>query len=316
MMFAQPSLADLRPVDPVVTGLSIATRPENFVWDQIAPVMEVAEPTGTIPIYTSGPWFRRQEGAERAPEGTYLPVGYGTTTTTYRTAEYGFEKILGDVIRAGNQFPEDQEDVAAQFIANLINLELEKLAAATFFVTGAWNSEATLAGTDQWSDYDASEPMLKADDARRTIRRQTGVNPNILALGAETFDDLSKHPLVLDRYKYTQPGIITPQLLAPLFGVDEVIVGDAPEETTAEGGAGTRADIWTDNALFAVVNQPGSMVRAGGFMIMWNEKGNIPWVIESYRNEERRSNVTRGFTHADPVVVSNVHGYLFLNTAA
>lgn len=314
--FAQPGLADLRPVDPVVVGLSIAMRPENYIWDQVAPVMEVTEQSGTIPIYTAGFWFRRQEGAERAPEGPYLQVGYGTSTTTYETHEYGFEKPLGDVIRAGSQFPDDQEEVAAQFITNLINLEMEKLAAETFFVTGAWANEATLATTDQWSDYDASEPVLKADDAKRAIRRAVGVNPNVLVLGAETFDDLVKHPLILDRFKYTTPGVITAEMLAPLFGVETVVVGDAPEETTAEGGAGTRADIWGDSALFCVVNKPGLMVRAGAFTVMWNEKGNIPWLIETYRREEKRSLVTRGFTHADPKIVSTAHGYLFLDTAA
>ncbi len=316
MRFAEPTLTDLRPVDPVVSNLSIATRNEAFYWDQLAPVMEVGEKSGTIPIYTSGFWFRRQQGAERAAEAPYLRVGYGTTSTTYDTIEYGFEKLLGDPIVAGSQFPDNQEQVAADFIANLIQLEMEKLASAEFFVTGKWNSETTLTSTDQWSDQDASDPVSDINTGRRTIRREVGVNPNLLALGSLAYEQLQEHPLLQDKFKYTTPGPLNESQIAEALGVDEIIVMDSVEETTVQGGAGTRADIWTDNALLLVRNQPGLMVRNGGYMVMWNEKGNIPWSIDTYREEPRRSNVTRGFTHADPKVVSSVHGYLILDVAA
>ena len=315
-MFAQPTLADLRPVSPVTQNLSIASRNENFLWDKIAPVAEVSEKSGTVPIYSAGFWFRRQEGAERAPEGPYLRVGYGTTTTTYDAIEYGFEKLLGDPVVAGSQFPDAQEEVAAAFITNLIQLELEKRVAAATFVTSVWGTETTLSGTDQWSDLSSSDPVADAQVARRTVRRATGGEPNQLFIGALAWEKLSEHPLILDKYKHTQMAIMTPELVAPLMGVDEIIVGDSVEETTAEGGAGTTSDIWTDNALFSVSNRPGLMVAAGAFTFMWNERSNIPWAMETYRDESRRSMVTRGFTHADPKIVSSAHGYLILDTVA
>ena len=316
MQFASPTLKDLRPVNPVVTNLSIAMRNENFFWDQIAPVMEVTEKSGTIPIYTAGFWFRRQQGAERAADAPYLRVGYGASTTTYDTIEYGFEKLLGDPIVAGSQFPDDQEEVAAEFIANLIQLEMEKLVAAEFFVASKWNTDNTLSGTSQWSDQDASDPIADMQTAKRTIRREVGSNPNLLAVGALAWEKLQEHPLLIDKYKHTSPGPLNQAQVADALGIDEIVVMDSVEETTAQGGAGTRADIWTDNALVLVRNQPGLMVKNGGYMVMWNEKGNIPWSIDTYREEKTRGNVTRGFTHADPKIVSSVHGYLFIDTVA
>jgi hypothetical protein len=49
---------------------------------------------------------------------------------------------------------------------------------------------------------------------------------------------------------------------------------------------------------------------------MWDERGNIPWAIEDYRDEKQRSDVTRVFTHRTPVVVSSQHGYLLIDLAA
>ena len=314
--FAQPSLADLRPVDPVTTGLSIASRNTDYAWDKLAPVMEVAEKSGTIPIYTASYWFRRQEGAERAAEGPYNRVGYGTSTTTYDCVEIGFEKPIGDVVRAGSQFPDDQEEVAAQFLANLIQLELEKRVAAAMFVTGVWGTSTTLTLTDQWSDFDASDPIAKADTAKTTIRRATGAEPNLMFVGALAWEKLKEHPLVLDKYKYTQKGIMTEDMVAAVLGVDELVVGKSVEETGAEGASSSTADIWTDNALFLVANKPGLMVSAGGFTVMWNERGNIPWAVESYRDDTIRSNITRAFTHVDPQIVSSSHGYIYLDCVA
>ena len=315
-MFALPTLADLRPVNPVTQNLSIADRNEAFVWDRLAPVVEVSEKSGTVPIYSRAYWARRQQGLERAPDGPYQEIGYGVDTTTYDCIEYGAEIPLGDVTRAGSQFPDDQEVVQSLYVVNTLQIELEKLVAAVMFVTGAWTSESTLAGVTQWSDYDASDPIAAAKTAVRTIRLATGVKPNLLFIGSQAWDSLKDHPLVTDRYKYTTPGVITPQLVAPLLDIEEIVVGETPEETGAEGAASSTADIWTDNALFAVMNKPGLMVPAGGFTFMWNEKGNIPWAVDTYRNEGRRSLMTRAFTHAVPKVVSKIHGYLYLDCVA
>ncbi len=316
MMFAQPTLNDLRPVNPVVQGLSIASRNMEFLWDKLAPVMEVSEKSGTIPTYTAGYWFRRQEGAERAPEGAYMRVGYGVSSDTFDCVEIGFEKLLGDPVRAGSQFPDDQEEVAAMFIANLIQLELEKRVAAAMFITSVWATNPTLTGTNQWTDKDVSDPIADIDTGKRTIRRATGVTPNRLFIGALTWEALKEHPLLIDKFKYTNVGILAPSDVAKVFDIEEIVVGDSVEETTLEGGAGTTADIWTDNALLTVSNAPGLMIAAGGFTVMWNEKGNIPWLIDTYREEGRRSNVTRGFTHVEPKIVSTAHGYIILDTNA
>ena len=93
----------------------------------------------------------------------------------------------------------------------------------------------------------------------------------------------------MDKYKHTQTGILTEELVAAALGVPELVVGDSIENTADEGQVYVGADIWTDNALFQVVNTPALQVAASAYTVMWNEKGNIPWAVESYREEGRRS---------------------------
>jgi len=315
-----PTIKDVRVVDPVLTDLSIGFKNKRFLWDQIAPIAKRDQQSGTFFIYTRDYWFRRLAGAMRAPGGPYTRVGYGVSTSTYSTKERGFEKPLDDSIRNASQTPEDVAVTDTKFLTNLLELELEKDVAAGMFVTSVWGTTTTLTGTNQWSDFDNSDPIANADTAKRTIRRNTGAEPNILFVGALAWEKLKEHPLILDKYKHTQKGIMTPELVAAVLGVESLVVGDSIENTAAEKTPGTAsftgADIWTDNALFLVRNNPTLEVATGAFTFIWDEVGNVPWAVQKYRDENVRSDVTRVFTHYDPKIVSSQHGYIYLDCVA
>lgn len=314
--FALPTANDVRPVDPVLTNLSIGFKNDRFLWDQIAPSSEVALRAGTFFLYDRAYWMRRHEGAKRAEDGRYTRVGYGVSTDTYETIERGFEKLLDDPTEASSQTPDDLQRKDVEFLTNLIQLELEKDVAAGCFVTGVWGTSTTLSGTDQWSDYDSSDPITDANTAIRAIMRNTGTKPNMLFIGASSWDKLREHPLLLDKYKHTQVGVMTEALVAGALGIDELVVGDSVENTAGENVTYSGGDIWTDNALFAVKNAPGLSIAAGALTFIWNEAGNVPWAVQNYRSEEVRGNVTRVFTHYVPKIVSSQHGYIYLDTVA
>jgi hypothetical protein len=238
------------------------------------------------------------------------------TTGTYETVEIGFEKVLGDPTRAASQTPEDLLTLDAQFLANQIQMEIEKRVATTLFVTGVWGTSNTLVGVDQWSDFQNSDPIANAQTAIRTIQRNTGAKPNVLFLGRLGWEKLSEHPLLLDKYKHTQVGILTPQLVAAAMGIQEIVVGESVENTAAEGASFVGADIWTDNGLFVVSNNQSLGVANGAYTMFWNERGNVPWAMETYRDDTIRAEVSRVFTHLAVELTSAQHGYMFLDLAA
>lgn len=316
---AQPTVTDVRPVNPVLTDLSIGFKNEAFFWDQIAPVKEVREASGTYFIYTRDFWMRRGAGADgalRAAEGAYTRVGYGVSTDTYTSAEIGFEKLLGEVTRAKSQTPEDLQRTDIEFLTNLIQLELEKRVAAEAFVSGKWGTDRTLSGTDQWSDFSNSDPIADVQTAANAIRRNTGAMTLEGFIGIAAWQKLAEHPLVLDKYKHTQRGVMTPELVAPVLNLSRLVVGAAAENTAAEGQTYVGADIWTDNLLVKAAATPGLKSPLGAATLIWNERGNVPWAVEDYDWRPNRSTVSRVFTHQVPKITSSQHGYLLLDIAA
>jgi hypothetical protein len=73
---------------------------------------------------------------------------------------------------------------------------------------------------------------------------------------------------ILDRVKYSERGIVTEDLLAALFGVKEVMVAGAINNTALEGATANYARVFdAESALLAYVpDNPGLMVPAAGMM--------------------------------------------------
>ncbi|MDD4984181.1 MAG: major capsid protein [Dehalococcoidales bacterium] len=315
-----PTQKDVRLVNPVLTNLSLGYRNERFLWSKLAPELKVDQQTGTIPILTKDYWFRRAATAARAQDGGYVRVGYGIESDTYGCKEIGFEKLIDDPTRKASQFPESLDIVDTRFLTNLMELELEKLVAAACFVTSVWGTSTTLTSTDQWSDFDGSDPITKIDTATLTIKRNTGRKANTIFIGNSAWLKLKEHPLIIDKYKYTQRGIMTPELVAAVLDVQEIVVGDSVENTAAEKVPGTASftgsDIWTDNCLIFLKEPAGQGVANGAATIMWDEAGNVPWAVQSYRDEKVRGDVNRIFTHQSVKILSTQSGYIYLDCIA
>ncbi len=315
-----PTGNDVALVSPVLTNLSIGFRNPNFFWSKLAPPLGVDLNVGTFPIFTRDYWFRRATTAQRASSGGYQRLGYGIASSTYSTREYGFEKVLSDPTRKSSQTPQDLQVVDTEFLTQMFELELEKQVAAAAFVTSVWGTSNTLTGTDQWSDFDGSDPINDAEVAKRTVRRNTGAKVNMLFIGALGWEKLKEHPLIIDKYKHTQVGVMTEALVAAVLGIDEIVVGESIENTAIEKAPGTAsftgADIWTDNAVWLAQETPGIDKPVGAITFMWDEIGNVPWAIQSYRDETVRSEVTRILSHWDIKIVSSQHGYMHLDLVA
>ncbi len=312
-----PTMNDVRPVNPVMTQLSLGFKNPAYFWDFLAPPVKVDEQSGTYFTWTRDYWFRREAGAIRAPSGQYTRLGVGVSTATYSAFERGFEEVVHDPVREASQTPEALDAVAVQHLTEMIQIELEKQVAAATFVTGVWGTSTTLAGGDQWSDFANSDPIADADLAKRTIRRNTGAEPDSLAIGALPWEVLKEHPLILDKYKHTQTGIMTESLVAAALGIADLRVMKSVENTAAEGATFVGADIWTDSAVFFKrTPTPGLMVPNGAYTFIWDEKGNFPWAVDGYREEAIRADVHRVFTHPVVAITAAQYGYMLLDTNA
>ncbi|HEU4751465.1 MAG TPA: hypothetical protein VFU47_00055, partial [Armatimonadota bacterium] len=82
---------------------------------------------------------------------------------------------------------------------------------------------------------------------------------NTLEMGYQVFEALALHPDLLDRCKYTgtgeRPAMVTAQMMAALFMVDQVLVGSAVSNTAEEGQTASLSFVWGKHAWIGYVSE-------------------------------------------------------------
>jgi hypothetical protein len=229
-----PSQADLH-VNAPLTNVSIAylQSASTYIADKVFPKVPVQKQSDLYWKYSKSDW-RRTDVKRRAP-GTETPgSGWNMNTDSYFAHVYGIHKDIDDQLRsnADSNFNLDRD--ATEFITNQLLLQRDIDWNAKYFTTGVWATDKT-GGTDfvKWSDA-GSDPISDVADIVVNFRKLTGFKPNICVMGADVMKALKQHPDIIDRIKYTQKGIVSEDLIATLFDVDEMYTSYA----TAVGANG------------------------------------------------------------------------------
>lgn len=329
----QPSVNDVH-IDAILTNISVAyiQNTANFIADQVFPTVPVDKKSNLYFKYTKDDWFR-DEAQRRADSTASAGSGYGLSTDTYSADVYAFHKDIGDQTRANSDNPLNPDMEATQFVTQRLLLRREVQWASDYFAPGVWTGgdvagNASPNGTTTtafWDDYIAaptsytSNPIEQVDYAKAQVLSTTGYEPNTFVLGYKVFQALKNHPLLVDRYKYTQAGaIITTDLLAALFGVDRVLVAKAVVNTGAEGANSNAADygFTTGNSalLCYTAPNPGLLTPSAGYTFMWTGiSGGLGTTVgvSRFRMEELKSDRVEGEIAFDNKVVAADLGYFW-----
>lgn len=291
-------------VDKPLTNLSIAYRNDEYIWDRIFPVVKVNKESDKYYVFTQGDWFR-DEARVRAPGDPVALTGYTLSTDSYACEEYAVGTKLPDrIVQNADQPPLRLRMEKAELVTQRVHLKLERQLASEIWTTGVWGTDNTSA-TD-W-DNASSTPTTDVQTAIDTIALATGKIPNTLVLGYEVWSALKFNSDITDLIKYTQRGVATPQLLAQIWDLDNVIIGRAIYNTSKEGQTPSYSPVWGDNALVCyVAPNPGRMTPSAGYTFM----ARAPQ-IGRYYDEETESEIIRCSVILDFVVTGSGLGYFF-----
>jgi hypothetical protein len=239
-------------VDPALSNVSIKYTNDIFIADTLLPMLKVAKQTGKYYVYDKS--NLRIDTTDRAAGAPANEIDFGVSPSgVFATTDHALKGFVSDEVQ-------DQADAAlnplvdeVETITEKMLLDREQNAATLLFNTSNITNNTTLSGTSQWSDYDNSDPIGDIRTARISVHQNTFKLPNTLVLGKQVYDILIDHPAIIDRIKYSELGIATPELLARIFQVDKVIVGYAGSNTAKEGQTDSLGYIWGKYALVAYI---------------------------------------------------------------
>jgi len=304
-------------VSPLLTNISLAYRNEEYIAEKILPIVPVIKDTAQIATY--GMDNLRIEESLRAQ-------GSGANEVNH-TLSLGAHYILQD--HALKEFvtkeEEDNADKpitpridATENLTDRMQVIKEKELADSMANTGVVTQNVTLSGTDQWSDFDNSDPFADIKLAMETVRTGSGMLPNTFVMSYAVMMTLITHPAFLDRLPnvavITADGVMQALRLA-FPNIKNIYVGSALYNSGKEGGTSALADIWGKHFwVMYVSDKPRLKSRSFGFT--YQAPGQNRQVKVLAYDEDKEGRFVRVNDKYDQKLVDNTCAYLIKNCIA
>ena len=269
---AQPTPSAVH-VDRTLTNMSVAVMSEEgFIADAVFPTIPVNKQSDLYRTYDRGS-FQRDEMNKRAPGAESSTIGYSTSTTPYYADVYSLAVDIDEQTEENADEEVDLDLEATMLLAQAARINRDRNWASTFFGASIWTGEETLSGTDQFSDYTNSDPLLKLEEKRVNMMELTGFAPNTVVMGPRVWQQLKNHPDLVDRLNRGQtsgPAQVLQQNLAELLEVDRIYVPKAIFNNAVEGATDDFDFLYGKNLLMMYVpERPGRYTPSAGYTFAW-----------------------------------------------
>lgn len=304
----QMTPAGARVVDPILTTVARGYQNAAYVGMSLFPYVGVGARAGKVLSFGKESFMVYDTA--RAPGGATKRINLGYAGESYALVDHALAaQVPVELMEEARAVPGiELASAAVRTVqdAMSLRLEVEQAALATAAGNYAATNKVTLSGVTQWSHADA-DPIAAVEAAKEAVRSKIGRRPNVLVLGPAVFAALKVHPKIIDRLKYTQREIATPELLASLFGLKEVLVGEA----VSADSKGVFSDVWGKSAVLAFTETAGAADLGRPTFGYTYRLTNYPVVGQPrYDGDTRTWLYDVADAHA-PVIAGALAGYLF-----
>jgi len=317
---AQITTSQARVIDPVLTSVAQGYKQLDLVGGFLFPRVNVGVRGGQI--ITFGKEDFMLYNTQRAPGENTRRVQFGYSPSSFALVDYSIEGAVpteiqqeAEAMEAG--FTINMAQMAIYKAQAIMALRLEKAQAdlARTLANYGSSNKTTLSSTAQWSDLTSgvSDPINDVEVAKEAIRASTGKRPNVLVMGPAVLAKLRMHPKIIDRMKYTGRDVPTKEILAALFGVDQVVVG----EGIYSNDAGTAfTDIWGKDVVLAFTELSGlADMGTPSYGYTYNLSG-YPIAEVPYWDRNAKTQFFPVTRAEAPVIAAATAGYLIKNAVA
>jgi len=292
-------------VDTALSAVSIGYRNQAYIWPDLFPVVPTAKQSDKYHIFDKADLLRNEAGV-RAPGTLANRGGYRLSTGSFFCNDHSFGKQTPDEISANADESLELDQADTEYVTGQVELDLELELAGAIFTTGVWGTDAT--PSTQWGTLATSDPLADAATGIETVLKNTGYKPNTLTLGYEVWTVLMNHPDFIDRLATQTTRVLQEAAAAQLFGVENLIVGTATQNTASEGETFVGSFVWGKHALLTYVPpSPGKRTPSAGYTFRWGARK-----VLRYRDtpEGVLSDVIEVHDYLDPVVTGSDLGYM------
>ena len=305
----------------------------GFVARRVLPIVPV--PTSSAHYYEFDKGDLARDNMARKPEFGHVSPGiYGKRDKFYHCEVdqviTGVDQISTlDFQRTNAPAVIDPRRSKVRWVAEQMNIHLDRIWARKYFNQGSWAHVYTgvstgTPGADQFYCFDNenSDPVVFFNQLRNRMLLSGLRKPNKMVLGANAFVALTTNPSILERIKYqgseANPANVTANVLAQLFGLDEIAVAESVYNAAPYGAEDDLRFICDpDDALLVYTTSAPSIEEpSAGYTFTWDMLGNGQYTaVQQYLGEQStHTEFIEGLLCTDPEITSTDLG-VFLKGA-
>lgn len=279
-----------------LTNMSMAYFQQGeFAARTLFPICPVSLSSSYYYTFSKGD-LARDNVQQKPAYGHVAPAVMGLNDNTYACKVdqvlVGIDKIITlNYTRSNAPGVVDPRRAKVRFITEQMNLHQDIQFAKNFFQAGVWKNEwegaATAdAATKKFLKFDDTncDPVALFDSLINEISRVGRRKPNKLALGVDVFTALKANPFIKERVKYTgttaNPAVVTEQVLAQLFGVEQVVVLNSTYNSASPGEEANMEFICDSKSalLCYATSSPQIDEPSAGYIFAWDMLGNGSYI--------------------------------------
>tara|TARA_R110000803_G_C11957939_1_gene318386 strand:+ start:408 stop:1373 length:966 start_codon:yes stop_codon:yes gene_type:complete len=248
------------------------------------------------------------DAAPRANGDGYQRVNRKYDTDTFDAIEYGLEGVIDDAYESETERFMNVEATEASLLERSLRISYEVRVAAKLMNASTFTATAASVA---YTEANLATINIPADVSAAKLRMlKNGLIPNAIVMSANVFERIKRSTLLQNQVFGVVPKgagqylIPSEADIANALGVDTVYVGNAPKNSAKKGLTYNGAFIWGDTYL-AVCQVAGGEYTAGGVgrTIQWTKDTTGLFTPETYRSDERRSNILRVRQHCAEKVI-------------
>ncbi len=289
-------------------------RRARYIAREILPILNVGKEAATISVTKRKnltiPETKHANGA------VFNRVELYMDDMAYACEDHGLEGQVTDRDKEKYADDFDAEVEKTQGVKIKMMLAREKRIKDMIFNTTTWT------GGDLYTDNSANPWDTVTTDiigqlvaAKEKVRLNTGVPANALIIGEAAMQNLLKNDDIIARFVAVT--VVTEAILrsamSAIFGLQDLIVGQAAYNSADEGQDASMSDMWGDDyAMVAALGEEGLPMTEPqlGRTILWQNY--IPDIeyVETYREEQTKSDIVRIEHSVDEKVFDSYFGHL------
>jgi hypothetical protein len=305
-------------VDAPLSNLSLAFMQDQseYIATKFAPIMSVSAISGVYFKYAKRTFF--ENPTKKWTPGAKMAGGVmdmdtrGTYSCSFRAYEYPLPAHLA----AAQDSMVMLERAVTEKVTRALLLDREIQIASDMFATGKWTTEvsgASSGANTYWDDYANSDILQNVKTAKLAVKVLTGMTPNTLTVNEQVYETIRLHPQLKEVYKYTQPAIMTEDLISKALGLDKMLIGKAVYMSSEEGATDALGYVWGKHASVSyVAPQVGLMTpTAAAVFSFTGMTGGFDPAVERVPDRRTHADYFQAYSCYDDKIISADLAYFF-----